>query len=784
MKTTARGASEKKRKIEATENDIARPPATAAPAQIQRRKEEPEMGDHSDGVIKPVQNEAERFQLQLKYEAPLDTLRKATIFRMKSELVKLFPNALKTATGRNDFQALMQRSFARADQVSTEEDALRWADGFRMPAELATDTEQKLQDAGGDFNVMVARMRDEIDAVRLSVASIDAALSIGNPEIAALKELAAGMPTLVKEGYKPTADELPHIRGGLKRVGTAVEKLIHDNFIAKKLAFVMRVGDVPEGTLIHPAGWAPKAGAAKGRNTGDLGDMGGGTPLNSEEQKIKYEARWGGIHNPTVNTFDVLFSKLLAEIVPPGHVLSVKGDHPDDPAILVMDLEGAYTLLSYLLEQVRLIATLISAGLVVFFLCGIFGWTGTPFAFNVVTRAIVWELERRLNGLAAMYVDDIAAGCLRRHLKGNIAVITQICTTLLGPKAIKEAKTVVADGAEGRGWKATIIGYDFDLKLRRITISPKNIERAFYGFLAVDVDLPVTVETMERLASWASRYAAVQRMLTPFISPLYSSYTWMASRNPLAKVYLSPAAKRAIRMIRVFLILSHIDPEQFARPFQCDIARLIRFIIEFDASLTGLGMIIFCVDVATGEETPVGVASVSIEELGFRGMSGNQNLSEFVAATIGVRAVIALGGCDCGVAVRGDSIAALSWIERERFSGKLVGNAAMIYVVQAIAWGIRVEQVTHLPAEQNTAADYLSRINEGGRTLEGFRKKFPQFKDAPVVDTKPSGLVPLCDPQLDIESDAKFTAFWRRAQAVVGGRTMGSGVQQARAEMT
>jgi hypothetical protein len=132
-----------------------------------------------------------------------------------------------------------------------------------------------------------------------------------------------------------------------------------------------------------------------------------------------------------------------------------------------------------------------------------------------------------------------------------------------------------------------------------------------------------------------------------------------------------------------------------------------------------------------------------------------------------------------GIAVRGDSVAALSWIERERFSGKLVGNAAMIYVVQAIAWGIRVEQVTHLPAEQNTAADYLSRINEGGRTLEGFRKKFPQFKDAPVVDTKPSGLVPLCDPQLDIGSDAKFTAFWRRAQVVVGERTMGSGVQQA-----
>ena len=229
--------------------------------------------------------------------------------------------------------------------------------------------------------------------------------------------------------------------------------------------------------------------------------------------------------------------------------------------------------------------------------------------------------------------------------------------------------------------------------------------------------------------------------------------------------------------------MSHIDPEQFARPFLCDIARLIRFVIEFDASLTGLGIIIFRVDIVTGEETPVGVASVSIEELEFRGLSGNQNLAEFVAATVGIRAVIALGGRDCGIAVRGDSVSALSWVRKERFSGKLVGNAAMVYVLQATAWGIRVEQVSHLPAEENEAADYLSILNEDGRTLEKFRLLFPQYRDVPLVDPKPSGLVPLCDPQLDIGSEAAFTTFWRRAQTVIGGKTMGGGAQQAREEM-
>jgi hypothetical protein len=744
-------------------------------------EKEPAPGRDSANRKQGDANEAERFQsrqreVETAAASKLGPMREKAIHRMNMDVQRMFPGAMRSAESRDSLRDLMVRSYARADQVSTEEDALMWAEGFRMPVELAEETSENLADANGDFDRMVRNMRDEIDGDRISAASISAALSADNPEIPALKELAEGMVTLVSEDYKPTPrDDLPGMRGGMKRVGTAVEKLIHENFIDKGLAFVMRVENMPEGTLVHPAGWAPKAGKAKGRNTGDLGDMGGGTPLNSIELRDKYEERWGAINNPTVDNFDDMFSTILTDHVPPGHVLSDNGDDPDDPVSVVIDLKAAYNLVSYRSDQVRLIATLISAGLIVFFLCGIFGWTGTPFAFNVVTRAIVYELERLVKGLSLMYVDDIATCCLRRNLKFNMALITTICTTLLGRLAIEEKKTVVADGAGGRGWVNTIIGYDWCLKRRQITISTKNIERAFHAFLDVDVDGDVTRETMERLASLASRYAAVVRSLSPFISPLYASYTWMTSRNPLALVKLGPKAKQAIRMIKILLVLAHIDPEHFSRPFKCDIARLIKFVIEFDASLTGIGLIIFRIDEATGAETPVGVAGVSIEELGFRGASSNQNLAEFIAGALGTRAVIACGGRECAIAVRGDSVSALSWIDRERFSGQLVNHAAIAYVLQAIAWGIKVEQVTHLPAEQNTAADYLSRLGEKGRTIEDFRSKFPRFKDVPVVDPKPANFIPLCDPKIDIDSDERFVAFWLRAQAVIGGRTLGGG---------
>lgn len=38
-----------------------------------------------------------------------------------------------------------------------------------------------------------------------------------------------------------------------------------------------------------------------------------------------------------------------------------------------------------------------------------------------------------------------------------------------------------------------------------------------------------------------------------------------------------------------------------------------------------------------------------------------------------------------------------------------------------------------------------------------------------MVDSEPERLVPLRDPQLDIDSDSSFTDFWRKAHKVIGG---------------
>ena len=55
--------------------------------------------------------------------------------------------------------------------------------------------------------------------------------------------------------------------------------------------------------------------------------------------------------------------------------------------------QGAYALLSFRPEDVGLFGMLLTGDLVYFQIAGIFGWAGTPAAFQVATMAISWELR-------------------------------------------------------------------------------------------------------------------------------------------------------------------------------------------------------------------------------------------------------------------------------------------------------------------------------------------------------------------------------------------------------
>jgi hypothetical protein len=105
-----------------------------------------------------------------------------------------------------------------------------------------------------------------------------------------------------------------------------------------------------------------------------------------------------------------------------------------------MDLKGPYTLLSFRPEDMGLFGLLLTDYLVYVQLTGIFGWSGTPAAFQVVTRAISWEIKRIDERDALQCMSTTWLACVL--WESDLRIMRGICTSLL------ESGTVVDDKTE------------------------------------------------------------------------------------------------------------------------------------------------------------------------------------------------------------------------------------------------------------------------------------------------------------------------------------------------
>ena len=167
-------------------------------------------------------------------------------------------------------------------------------------------------------------------------------------------------------------------------------------------------------------------------------------------------------------------------------------------------------------------------GITIIFLCGLFGWSSTPAAFQVINRAILFELKGLLLGLALMYVDDIIGVSARKHIGHDLDAARGVCTGLLGDTAVQDETTVTTDDLNRR---MDVIGYTLDLGKQVVTLSRRNFLKTLYLFFTVDTAAPVLVKSMETIASLASRYSGIYREMKPFTRALYSSYAGLRNRN-------------------------------------------------------------------------------------------------------------------------------------------------------------------------------------------------------------------------------------------------------------
>ena len=174
---------------------------------------------------------------------------------------------------------------------------------------------------------------------------------------------------------------------------------------------------------------------------------------------------------------------------------------------------------------------LLTGNVVYFQMAGIFGWSDTPTAFQVVTRAITWVLRHALNSSTIMYVDDIVGVCFAADVEADLAI-----TDLLGSGAV--AKTE-------HGTRMDVIGNTIDLNTERVLIARKNFLTALHGFITTDVAERVNLRSVQRLASWATRYGKICRVMRPFCGALYR--VTRGRTDPFALFELSVAAIVAIQ---------------------------------------------------------------------------------------------------------------------------------------------------------------------------------------------------------------------------------------------
>ena len=136
-----------------------------------------------------------------------------------------------------------------------------------------------------------------------------------------------------------------------------------------------------------------------------------------------------------------------------------------------------------------------------------------PLRVPGVSRALLFELRRLLSGAVLIYVDDLMRVCWNNDLKSELEKARLLCTTLLGPTAVSDAKTQ-------SGRRLEIIGYLIDLDRGLVSIARKNFLKALYGFFQVDLESTVRLRVMQSFKSWSSRYSFICRFVRPFHTAL------------------------------------------------------------------------------------------------------------------------------------------------------------------------------------------------------------------------------------------------------------------------
>jgi hypothetical protein len=541
---------------------------------------------------------------------------------------------------------------------------------------------------------MIKKLQNRRAHSRLSLDRVISVCSNDNPDFDLLCSIAEyGMPVIKPDSLVPN-NCAPKLRKlGIKVKGAI--NLLSNKLAEKKNAIILNKKTVEDSNLILHFGathWTIKKGKSFGRLLLDLGNEESSPPLNSKQAKNLCKEYFGEIILPSLN-----------DIV--SMILNMEGKFGNTDLILwKMDLRGAFTLLDVSAADCKWFAAELTNDLILIYITGLFGWTGTPFAFNVLSRVVCFEAMKLSSGSLLIYVDDLIGCCRRCDLDQELLNIRYIVERICGPDSIAEDKTESGSSLES-------IGYFLDLDARAVGLSQNNFLRTVYGMFSVDLNV-VTVREMQRIASWCSRYANIVTWLKPFSRELYRSISGLINQN--MKLNLKDNQLKIQDIIDLWihqLIMVKLDVKGWGRCFDSFRVLDSEIILEFDASLEGFGMALY--DIHTNDimygfkfyETNLFniINNSSIQNSSF------QNSMEFIAVVLGLFWIISLNLPYRNLTVRGDSTVALCWSRKQVFRSRFCDRAVLVFSQLQHKFKFNIVDSVHINGENNVLCDAWSR---------------------------------------------------------------------------
>ena len=259
--------------------------------------------------------------------------------------------------------------------------ALTWTNNFVPPADVGLRDLEGVKLHQGCLTSYVKSIHERDKDIRLNHFRVSKHIPASDPDYDAIQRLVDGIPIFTSKTFLPNNGivngKKMKLRAKYLTVPSVINRLVYELYEKGKV-IILPTDIARDNRITHYSAlsWTTKVGKPQGRLIGDTSATESGTPLNSAEVKILFDENFGNIHHPTIAEIAIMICD----------VSKVVGW--DDIILWKMDLKGAFTLLYVRPQDVSLLSFELLGNLTVMFHTGMFGYTGMPGCFDVVSRLI------------------------------------------------------------------------------------------------------------------------------------------------------------------------------------------------------------------------------------------------------------------------------------------------------------------------------------------------------------------------------------------------------------